>query len=146
MWSFGGCRQNDHTGSGGYKACVYLMTHCGYDTPRIVLLQKSQKLSVKQLITYHTACQTFRIKTSKYPTYHHRKLFSNEFDNLPGTRSQQNHYCNNIGYKLSLSRNQFFYQASQIWNTLPVYLKKMEKIETFKKHLKIWVKTNIRPF
>ena len=127
--------------------CLRLISHSKYDTPRISLLNKCKKLSVKQLIIYQTACQTFRIFHSKYTKYHYRKLFSSDNISNPGTKSHDDDcQANKIGYNLSVSRNQFFYQASLIWNNLPVHIKKLEKVDTFKKHLKQWITTNIQPF
>ena len=82
-----------------------------------------------------------------YPKYHYSKLFSSDNISNPGTKSHDDDcQANKIGYNLSVSRNQFFYQSSLIWNNLPVHIKKLEKIETFKKHLKQWIITNIQPF
>ena len=119
--------------------CLRLICHRGYDTPRIELLNKCKQLSVKQLIMYHTAVQTQRIFTSQLPAYHYRKLFSHD-------RPLRNNAANNIDYRLSLSKNQFFLQSSTLWNCLPLSLRSIEKKESFKKQLKPWVKENIDPF
>ena len=118
-----------------------LISHSPYDTPRAMLLKKCSQLSVNQLTSYHAACQTQRIFTSKYPSYHHKKLFTQQRNN--STRSHDNYSANNIDYKKSISRGQFFYQSSKIWNSLPINIRKLEKIIAFKKALKPWVLANV---
>ena len=119
--------------------CLRLICHCGYDTPRIELLRKCNQLSVKQLIMYHTAVQTQRIFTSHLPVYHYRTLFSH-------IRPQRNNTANYIDYRRCISKNQFFYQASTLWNSLPAALRSIQKKESFKKLLKPWIRDNIDPF
>ena len=92
---------------------------------------------MKQLIYYHTACQTHRIFNSRYPNYHYQKLFSGDRNDSSATLPN---------YSLLISREQFFYQASQLWNSLPPELRNIPKIETFKKRLKLTISQTIDPF
>ena len=62
--------------------CMRLISHSSYDTSRTELLTKCNQMSVKQLIIYHTACQTFRIYSAKYPIYHYQKLSFCLFNHL----------------------------------------------------------------
>ena len=125
-----------------YNKCLRLISHSSYDTPRTELLKKCNRLSVNQLISYHTACQTHRIYRSKLPVYHYRRLFSSPVDPQEPT----NITANEIVYNLALSRGHFFYQASHLWNSLPVRIREIDKTRTFKKHLKLWVSQNVKPF
>ena len=118
--------------------CLRLISHSKYDTPRTELLKKCKQMSVNQLISYHTACQTHRIYTSKLPVYHYKRLFSRPQENDQiVTRSRTNNNANQINYHLALSRGNFFYQSSKLWNQIPVSIRILEKTETFKKQLKI---------
>ena len=52
-----------------------LISGMDYDTPVSTLLKVCNELSVHQLIAYHTACQVYKIHTTKEPVYHYNRLF-----------------------------------------------------------------------
>ena len=134
-----------------------LVSHSTYDTPRLDLLRKCNQLSVNQLVVHHILCQTHKIFWSKLPDYHFKRLFGDDGNRRSGTRSQchivgedeppvNNNSACLINYEKSISRGTYFYQASKLWNSLPIDLRKTEKKATFKKSVKLWTSQNVRPF
>ena len=121
--------------------CLRIVTNSDYKTPTKVLLQKTNSLSVHQLMAQLTLSQVYNIHNMKLPAYHYERLFAGAA--LPGTRSVTNFAANRVEYKLSLARTHFFYQASRLWTALPEHIKSSRNKATFKKRSKNWVKATI---
>ena len=120
-----------------------LISGLGYEASTKLLLTSCNALSVHQLVVYHTACQTYKIKQSKYPTYHYERLFRNpSFKDSLNTRYTKNE-IKRIDFKLSVARSSYFYQAPQVWSSLPKYVKSAKTIDAFKKKCKKWVIKNV---
>ena len=109
------------------------------ETPVSTLLSANKELSVHQLVAYHTGVQMYKVSTTRQPTYHYARLFENQEPNI-NTRTNDG---KRVEFKLSLARTSFFYQSSRIWSELPYPIKTARSLETFKRAMKIWVKTNI---
>ena len=116
-----------------------------YDTPISTLLKECNQLSVHQLIVYHTACQVYKISTTKLPKYHYNRLFyeDHEKSDLANTRSSDIN-LKRVEFKLSLARGSFFYQGSRIWSNLPLYIRNSSNLRKFKSNCKKWIQTNVR--
>ena len=112
-----------------------LLTGLDYETPTKVLLEKTNQLSVHQLVAYHTACQLYKISKSQLPAYHFNRLFRKNENGIVE--------CKNIQFNLTLGKSNFFYQSSKIWSALPVELKEAPTIHSFKRKCRIWTKSNI---
>ena len=118
------------------------MYDCDYQTPTRVLLQKTNALSVHQLMAQSILTQMYSIFHNKLPTYHYERLFKRNHDVAnPGTRNIYS--VNRIEFKLSLARTHFFYQASRLWTAIPDMVKSSKNKRIFKKRSKAWVKANI---
>ena len=93
-------------------------------------------LSVNQLVTYHTVLQVFKIRKSQEPEYLYDIL---------GIDNRNGHIIvTNTG--LSLAKKSFTFRGSELWNNLPSDIRKIQKIGTFKKACRDWVKDNIPRF
>ena len=118
---------------------LHLISGLGYDTSTKSLVETCNSLSVHQLVVYHTACQTYKIRGSKYPEYHYNRLFSNINHKSRHSRNE----ISRVDFNLSLARGSFFYQAPQVWNSLPGYVKSAKSLSIFKKKCKKWIKNNV---
>ena len=122
--------------------CLRIITHSDYKTPTVSLLQKTNTLSVHQMMAQFSLSQVFSIYKSKLPTYHYSRLFVNTQAELR-TRSANDYSVNRIEFKLSIARTNFFYQSSRLWSALPEDIKAARNKSIFKKLSKSWVKSNI---
>ena len=108
--------------------CLRLVTDSDYRTPTSILLQKTNSLSVHQLMAHLSLTQVYGIHKSKLPPYHYKRLF--------GTAQR-------IEFNLSQARSNFFYQSSRLWTALPEDIKASRDKCAFKKSCKKWVRSNI---
>ena len=118
-----------------------MMTRLEQGTTTELLCSRSNQLSVHQLVAYHSLNQVYKIYQEKKPQYHYNRLFgSNQHDPIrrAGTR-----LTSRVDFNLSLARTSFFFQASRLWNLLPLSLKLEPTYESFKKRTRFWVKNMI---
>ena len=120
--------------------CLRIITNSDYETPTTSLLQKTNTLSVHQLMAHLSLSQVFSIFKSKLPAYHYSRLFANNQGEL---RPANDYSVNRIEFKLSLARTNFFYQSSRLWSALPERIKSARNKSVFKRMSKSWVKSNI---
>ena len=110
-------------------------------TPIKVLLNQCGWLSVRQLAVYHNILQVYKVRKDKKPRYFHNK-FSTQFTHKTRLLSNEGiKYTQNITSEPGIQS--FSFNAIAAWNSLPLSLKRIEKIDTFKKNAKIWIKANI---
>ena len=119
-----------------------LKTNLAYDTPTTELIKQSGDLSIHQLTAYHTILTVFKtIKTGK-PYYLSKKLELN----LPKNESTFPHrqaYSITVHRNLTISRGGMMYRGAKLWNQLPIDLRKIEKLPSFKSGVKKWVMNSI---
>ena len=120
------------------------MSRLGYEASTKELIDKCCELSVHQLVFYHTACQIYKIKLNRLPEYHFSRLFQNKSQTKSNKKTR---YAKKgilrVDFKLSIARSSFFYQAPQVWNALPQYVKSAKTLKAFKKKCKHWTKKNV---
>ena len=102
-----------------------LISGLEYGTSTKLLLEKTKMLSVHQMVVYHTACQTYKILKSMSPEYHYNRLSSSINPTRQDTRSKENNLVR-IDFKLSLARSSYFYQAPQVWSSLPLQIRMLK--------------------
>ena len=93
-------------------------------------------MTVRQLIQYHTALSTLRIRDSQ------------ELEYLRHFMSQVN-MANRIivpHSSLTLMRNSFCYRGATDWNKLPDDLRSCCRIGSFKSNLRKWIMANVPQF
>ena len=113
-----------------------LVVNKGWRTPRKELFAEVGWMTVKQLLVYHTALCTFRIRESKEPEYLHAFMSRTNRLNriiIPHTN-------------LSLMRSSYCYRGALEWNNLPDALRSCQSMKKFKSLLKGWIYENIPQF
>ena len=114
-------------------------------TPTSELLRSTDALSVHQLGAYLSLVQVFKIKETRQPEYHYRRLFNNsDTDNRVVNARSADFPQSRVEFKLSLSRGSFFYQGSRLWSALPGPIKILRNQGRFKKMCKQWIKSNVK--
>ena len=111
-------------------------------TPTRELLSSTQSLRVHQLGAYLTLIQVFKIRETRQPEYHHRRLFG-ENETAVNVRSSD-YPQSRVNFNLSLSRGSFFYQGCRLWSALPGNIKLLRTQASFKKMCKAWIKLNVK--
>ena len=124
------------------NSTLRLILKQNYDTPTTTLISTANVLSVNQLVAYNLLVQTYKIKETKQPTYHHQRLFGREENNQLGTRSMTGG-DHRIEFRLSQTRCSFFYMASNLWNSIDPVMRATPKLSSFKTKIKKWVQMNI---
>ena len=125
------------------NSVMRIMSRGRYDTPTSTLLERTNQLSIHQLVAYHSANQIYNIQKHQVPKYHYNRLFGTaEQAGDIGTRSRVN-MESRVDFRTSLARGSFFYQGSRVWNALPASMKTAANSQSFKKQARIWTKSNI---
>ena len=119
-----------------HNKAARLVTHAPQRTSRREIFNQLDWLTVHQLVFYHSALSTFRIRASKEPEY------------LNNIMSRDNRAERIIvpNTDLSLAKNSYCYRGAAQWNSLPEYIRKTKKIGVFKSQLKKWIKLNVAQF
>ena len=112
------------------------------NTPTTYLLQLCGDLSVNQLGAYYTILQVFKTIHSGQPKYLAERLklrkqdeesiFPRRHDNTLQIRGQ-----------LSISRSGFLYRGAQLWNALPQDIRRINKLNVFRRELRSWVSLRV---
>ena len=111
-----------------------LKTGLPYDTPTKDLIKEAGDLSVQQLIAYTSLVTAQKSIINQEPAYLANKLkCSNRNANLILPPN----------YKLSVSRNGFFYRTAILLNNLPIDLQLRMDPKEFKRRAKAWIMENI---
>ena len=113
-----------------------LVTHSANRTSRKEIFSQVGWLTVSQLVFYHSALSTYRIRESKEPEYLNDIMSRDNFASkiiVPNTR-------------LTLAKNSYCYRASSQWNSIPEHIRKNRRISQFKSQLKTWISMNVPQF
>ena len=117
-----------------------IVTKSSWFTPTRLLLRQCNWLSVRQLVSYHTALSTHKIATTGLPQYHAEKMCSSHSHNTRATVK----FAEKFTGKQSLTANSFCYRGATQYNRLPLEITQIANEVTFKKKLKEWIKRNIQ--
>ena len=113
-----------------------LVTHASQRTSRREIFNQLNWLTVHQLVFYHSALSTFRIRGNKEPEYLSTIL----------TRDNRAERIIIPNTNLTLAKNSYCYRGAAQWNSLPEYIRKTKKIGQFKSSLKKWINLNVPQF
>ena len=113
-----------------------LVTHAPQRSSRREMFNKLNWLTVHQLLFYHSALSTFRIRGSNEPEYLSTIL----------TRDNRAERIIISNTNLTLTKNSYCYRDSGRWNSLPDYIRKTKKIGLFKSQLKKWTTIDVSQF
>ena len=103
---------------------------------RNLMYDKLNWMTVSQLVVYHSVIAVYRIRQSKEPEYLADLLCRDNFRGrivVPIT-------------DLTLCRKSFCFRAAEDWNSIPEAIRKIQKISSFKKELRKWIKLRIQRF
>ena len=119
------------------------VTKSDFRTPVLELLNQCGWLRIRQLVFYHSTIQIYKTIQTTYPKYIYYKL-ANEFPyNTRLAQSEAVRMGPDFKAKLEITKGSFMNRATVNYNQLPESLRKIPKIGTFKKKLKIWVIENV---
>ena len=121
-----------------------IVTGLDWFTPVDTLLQQCGWLSIFQLVHYHSLVLVYQVKADRKPIY-----FSNRFNS---EFSRQTRLARGGGIRRlqksqsSVAQAAFQVRAAQLWNDLPVDIRRCSTIVSFKGKLKKWIKSNISTY
>ena len=134
---FGGCDQYELEAIQVMQnQAARLVTHLPVRTPRKEIFSTTGWMTVNQLICYHSALSTFRIRQSKEPKY---------LNNIMSRDNRSDRIIIPIT-DLTLAKKSYCFRAAEQWNRIPEFIRKMPKIGQFKFHLKKWILRSIEQF
>ena len=113
-----------------------LVTHFPLRAPRKEMLAQLGWLSVNQLIFYHSALSTYRIRQSREPEYLTSLLGR---DGRTGKIVVSN-------TNLTLVKKSYCYRGAAQWNTIPENIRSVRKISQFKLQLRKWILQKVTQF
>ena len=116
-----------------------LKTGLPFDTPTNDLLKEAGDMSIQQLTAYSSLVAAQKSMYNQEPAY-----LSDKFQRSPRNDKQ----LVPPKYRLSISRNVFFYRTSLLFNSLPENLQILMNPKEFQRQVKVWIKENIptKPF
>ena len=118
-----------------------IITKLGWGTRTSVLLKQLGWLSINQLIVYHSLILVFKFNQNKKPAYLHgkfKKNFSYRTRQATGNCIQVSETPGGDKTKTA-----FVHNSTILWNSLPLNLRKTQKLLKFKMELKKWIMTNV---
>ena len=121
---------------------IRLKTVIPKTTPPSVLIQQSGDLSIQQLTAFHSLVMTYKITRTNKPDYLAKKLklmIPNETNIFPHRQA----YTIPMSGNLSVTRSGCCYRSARLYNTLPLQLRRCNKVTSFKREVKKFVKENI---
>ena len=118
------------------------VTKRGIYTPVAELLKQCGWLSVRQLVFYHSTIFIYKTLQTSHPKYIHDKL-QNKFSYNTRLAATQG-ICMGADFKakLTLTEKSFMNRSVVSYNVLPLEIRKIPKIDAFKKKLKLWIQVN----
>ena len=117
-----------------------IVTKKGLFTSQKNLLSETNWLSIRQMITFHSILQIWRVRKSNRPEYLN-DIFNPNYNQQ--TRMVRNGNIRIPDTETSLGKNALRIRGATWWNSLPPDLKMFSgDVLSFKRELKKWVKTN----
>ena len=113
-----------------------LVTGSQQRTSRKEIFAQVEWMTVNQLIFYHSALSTFRIKQSKEPEYLYNIMCrTNRAERIiiPNT-------------SLTLAKKSYCFRGASQWNSLPNGIRNTSRIGAFKFQLRKWIHQNVAQF
>ena len=119
-----------------------LVTKRNVYTPVQDLLTQCGWLSIRQLIVYHDLLQVYKTKKTQRPGYLVKK-FSRKFgagNRYPTSLSESDAIRVDSRIRTDLGKSNFSYVAANLWNQLPVAIRRCPTLGGFKSSTKRWIK------
>ena len=117
------------------------VTKLDWDTPINTLLRQCGWLSIRQVVVYHSSIQVHKVMMEKSPSYLY-SMFSSEY-RIETRQARSEQIKPTRTSTLELSLESFRWRAATKYNELPLTLRQVKSVTSFKTGLKKWVAENI---
>ena len=134
---FGGCDKEElQSLQVMQNKAARLVSHFPQRAPRKEIFSQLGWMTVNQLIFYHSALSTYRIRETREPEYL-SSLLSRD------SRSGRIIVSNT---RLTLAKNSYCYRGAAQWNSMPENIRSIKKLDQFKVQLRKWILANVTQF
>ena len=134
---FGGCTQSEVKDLQILQnKAARIVCHAPYWASRKMMFDHLDWLTVRQMVHYFTLIAVYRMEKTGEPE-HFSKCFRTV--NKRGSIIVKH-------TKLSLFKHSFRLRGSTQWNDLPMRIRNLDKLASFKKYLRQWIKENVPRF
>ena len=134
---FGGCDMQEIKGLQILQnKAARIVTHSPPRTNRDRIYDQLCWLTVNQLIMYHTLLTVYRVRLTKEPEYLATFLCNDNRYNKIVT----------VNPKLTLNQKSFTARGACNWNGLPLRIRQLETISSFKKEVRAWIRREVPRF
>ena len=103
---------------------------------RVEMFKRLRWLTVHQLVVFHRIMAVYNIRMTGEPEFFYKKLSR---DNI-----RENIIVPNRN--ITLLKRSFAFHGAELWNMIPLEIRRLEKKKIFKQELKDWVLTNVAMF
>ena len=110
-------------------------------TPTTELLRQCGWMSVHQLSVYHTLILVYKVMQVKAPKYLYT-MFNTEYS-YKTRQADSGKIRNTMIPELDISKDSFRWRATDLYNKLPVAIREINTLQSFKTATKQWVKQNV---
>jgi hypothetical protein len=118
-----------------------VVTKLDWYTPTAELLNQCGRLSVHQLVVYHSVVLVYKVIQNKSPKFLH-SMFSAEYT-YQTKQARDGMIRHTRDLDLGLTASSFRWRAARSFDELPLEIRKLETAQLFKKAAKAWIKQNI---
>ena len=96
------------------------------------------------MVFYHSVILIHKTKITSFPQYIYSKLSTQFPYNTRLAQSDSVRMGPEFKSKLEITEKSFMNRSTVSYNKLPSELRKIEKLELFKKNLKVWILENVK--
>ena len=106
-----------------------------------ILLDQLGWMNVKQMVAFYSLMSLYKTKQTKLPKYIHEVIstpfkINTRIARTGGIRDTRL-------FKKEIGNSTFISRTTDLWNTMPTYLRMENEINTFSSKLRVWVKQSI---
>ena len=116
-----------------------LLTGARKGTPTKDLLERTDRMSIMQMVAYHTLTMVHKVIQTGKPEY-----IANKLEVVYGTELERRAWGGTTirvpQYNLEVSRAGFIYRGANLFNSLTLSIREEKKTTVFKASAKKWVK------
>lgn len=118
-----------------------LILKCNRRTPRRVMLETLQWLSVRQRVTFLTLMLVHKIAKGQAPEYLNERIKRGR--DIHSHRTRFADEIRTASFSLASSQNSLYYKGIKLYNNLPSEVKNEDNFNVFKRHCLCFVKNNV---
>ena len=110
-----------------------------------MLLNQCGWLSIQQLVQYHSLVLMFKVRADKKPQYIYTRIgdYTTSRSRQEANRVNSRLLKDFRGLKSETARKTFIPRTVAHWNSLPIELRMIDDISSFKIQLKTWIQNNV---